>query len=262
MKKAVLTITLIATSVLLVVKISFAQDFSFDRAFQDYQYSLSVYNQAYSDYQDARDFYRKNQTLTLKEDARKKTLEMLRDRDQLFAVYLTALRMRILELPGLSGDEKNNIFGKIDSEVQWYKSHKDSYKDGDPLEDLFNKSKEAEDRYQTNTLPLVYESLITISLGEEIGIRLSHEEIYSGLKSTITNPDPFSRWISDTDSVISTLKQNEDQTRTQIPKLYGQLYSITGSYNTAIQTLASSVKSLTQLNSFITEMLTAIKNQI
>src|SRR6185369_830750 len=74
-----------------------AQTFDAAKAYQDYQYSLDVYNQANTDFEDAKDFYLTNKTLTLKEDARKKLLVMLRSRDQLEIVYLTALRMKILE---------------------------------------------------------------------------------------------------------------------------------------------------------------------
>ena len=195
---------------------------------------------------------------------------MLRERDQLEIVYLTTLRMKIVELAGLSGDEKNNIFGKIDSEVTWYKDHKEKYKDGDSLEDLFNKSAESESRHKTVTLAILYESLFTVSLGEEKGIRQNQEDIYGTLRSLVEenvkngklDMNPFNRWFSDIDSTISTLKQNEDQGKSKIQGIYNQHYNIEGIYSESVDILSSSVKSLSQLNNFLTEVLTSIKNQL
>lgn len=235
-------------------KKTFAQTFDAAKAYQDYQYSLDIYNQANTAFENAKNFYLTNKTLTLKEDTRKKLLVMLKDRDQLESVYLTALRMKMLET-------NSSISGNIEGEIAWYKDHINNYKDSDPAEDLFNKSSESESRYKTNTAPIVYESLFNISLGEEIGIRQDHEAIYSNLKSMITDPNPFNRWFTDIDLTINELKQNEDLSKTQIQKIYDQYSAGSSSYNSAIETLASSVKPLTQLNSFLTEVATSIKNQ-
>lgn len=247
-----------------------AQTFDFNRAYQDYQYNLTLYNQAYSDYQDAKNAYLQGgKTLQLQEVARVKTLAMLRERDTLIAVYLTALRLKIVETAGLSTDDKNNIFGKIDLEVKWYQNHLGSYTDGDTLDTLFTKSDEAQTRYTSATTPIIYESLFDVSLGAEIGFREDQETIYSNLKVIISagvasgklNINPFNRWYADIDSVITIIKQNETTARTQIQALYGQYYSASGSYNTATDTLSSSLTSLSQLNNFLTEVQTSLKNQ-
>ncbi len=238
-----------------------AQEFDFDRAYQDYQFSLTAYDQAYTGFGAARDFYLKNPTLTLKEDARKKTLAMLKSRDQLYIVYLTALRMKIVEVKGLTSDEKGAMFTKIDNEVAWYKSHAENYKDGDFLEDLFNKSSESESRYKTNTSPIIYEALFTISLGEQVGLRQDHEAVYSELRAGVTNPDPYSRWFNDIENIVKVLKENEEAAKTQLQKMYSQNYSPVSSYNSAIATLTTSLKPLSQINEFLIEVATAIKNQ-
>ena len=224
-------------------KKTFAQTFDANKAYQDYQYSLEVYNQANTSFENAKAFYLTNKTLTLKEEARKKLVTMLRDRDQLEIVYLTALRMKILQT--------NGSFGKIDSEIEWYKNHISVYKDNDPTEDLFNKSSEAESRYKTDTSPIINEALFIISLGEETKIRQDHEDIYANLKSMITDPNPFNRWITDIDSVLVAIKQSEDLSKTQIQE----------SYDTAIETLDSSLQQLKQLNKFLIEVSTSINNQ-
>jgi hypothetical protein len=269
MKKTALTIIVFSTLYLVLCTSARAQVFDFNKAYQDYQYSLGVYRNAYSSYQDSKDFYLKNPTLTLKEDARQKTLAMLKDRDQLGAVYLTMLRMKIVETKGLSEDDKNIIFGKIDPEVKWYQDHDKSYNSGDPLEVLFTKSGESESHYKATTLPIIYESLFDISLGAQAGMQNDMTVIYTSLKDIVStrvtggnlDMNPFNRWFTDIDTLIATLNQNSGVAKTQIAKIYGQYYSIVGAYNTSTDTLASSQSSLTQLNDFLTEVLTSLKNQ-
>src|SRR4030042_1887762 len=266
MKRKFLIIVFVFALALSWNKPSEAQDFNFTRAYQDYLYSQNAYSQAYSSYQDAKDFYLKSPTLTLKEDARKKTLAMLRARDQLEAVYLTALRIKIVETKGLSGDEKNNIFGKIDPEVKWYQDHAKEYQDGDSLEALFSKSAGVEEHYKATTLPNIYESLFDISLGFEVGVRQDQEQIYSDLKKIVDSGvssgslkmDPFNRWFTDIDGLIGVLKQNDETSKTQIQKIYGQYFSLQGSYNTATDTLSDSLVSLKKLNGFLTGVLASI----
>ena len=249
---------------------AFAQTFDFAKAYQDYQYTLGVYTQSFTDYQDARDFYLKNPTLTLKEETRKKTLSMLRNRDELMKVYLTALRMKIVETQGLSETDKNNIFGKIDAEVAWYVNHGTNYLDSDPLENLFGKSSESESRYKTNTSPIAYEALFYISLGTEQKLRSDQEDIYKNLRSVIDRDvaagkydiNPFNRWFTDIESVIQDIKQNETKARAGIQKMYDQNYlRPVSTFNASIDPLNSSIDLLNQLNRFLVEVTTSIQNQ-
>ena len=269
-KTALIIIILLIALSGISIQLAHAQTFDFAKAYQDYQYTLSVYNQSFADYQDARDFYLKNPTLTLKEDARKKTLTMLRNRDELMKVYLTALRMKIVETQGLDSDDKNNIFGKIDAEVAWYQDHEKNYLDNDPLENLFGKSSESESRYKTNTSPISYEALFYVSLGTEQGLRTAQEDIYKNLRSIIDQDvaagkydiNPFNRWFTDIESVIQELNQNEDKARKSIQKMYDQNYiQPTSTFNASIDPLNSSIDLLSQLNRFLVEVTTSIQNQ-
>lgn len=195
---------------------------------------------------------------------------MLKSRDKMESVYLTAIRMKILETKGFSEDEKNTIFGKIDPEVKWYQDHVSSYQDGDSTDTLFSKSKEVEDRYNSTTLPIIYESLFDASLSQEVGFRKDQENIYSDLKNLINDGvnagkldiNPFNRWFSDIDNVINTLKSNEDASKTQIQKIYSESFSIKSGYKSATDTLVSSQTSLEQFNEFLTEVVNSIKNQL
>lgn len=268
MKKAAIITTAFLTLTFWVSKAN-AQTLTFDRAYQDYQYNQTLYDQAYSSYQDAKNTYLANQTLSLKEDARKKTFTMLVMRDQLMVVYLTTLRTKISELPSLNGDDKNSIFGKIDEEVHFYTFHKDRLKEDWDLPTLFANSSQSQNQYKDKTALIVNEALFDISLGQLAGIRQAQEQIYSNLKTVINDGvatgklklDPFNHWLADIDSTDTTLKQNEDKARGQIQQMYAESYSFQGGYNTSVNTLISSVKLLSQMNEFLTEVVNYIKNQ-
>lgn len=267
MKKTAFIVILLLTF-LLGVSMVHAQTLTFDKAYQDYQYNLTVYGQAYSDYEDAKNAYLANPTLALKEAARQKTYTMLVDRDQLMVVYLTAVRTKIVELTGLSNDDKNNIFGKIDPEVNFYANHEQNYKSDETLDQLFSDSSQSQSQYKNSTSLIVEEALFDISLGQEAGLRIAHEQIYSTLRSIIDKGvasgtlklDPFNRWLTDIDATDATLKANESTARTQIQQIYSQNYSFTGGYDMAIETLTSSINPLSQFNEFLTEVLNYIKS--
>lgn len=269
MKKSTLFIVLTIVAGLLFVKTAQAQTFDFNKAYQDYQYIKTVYDQSYSDYQDARNAYQRNPTLSLKEEARKKTLTLLINRDQLLSTYLTALRTKIQEDTGLSDDDKNNIFGKIDAEVLWYNNDKSKYNTNDSLETLFGRSSESASRYKTNTILTIDESLIDIGLGEETSLRLNHEQTYSTIKSIIDagvasgklSMNPFNHWLSDIDTTDQLLKQNEAAVKTQVQKIYSQSYSPQGSYEGSVNLLLGGIKPLSQLNEFLREIISFLKNQ-
>lgn len=259
MKKTALIAIFFAALVFTVVPLVRAQTLTSDRAYQDYQYNLTVYDQAYSDFQDAKNAYLANpNSLALKDDARIKLYQMLMDRDQLMVVYLTALRTKITELPGLSNDDKNSIFGKIDPEVNFYANHKLVYKRDESLDQLFSDNGQSQAQYKNTTSLVVQESLFDISLGQVEGLRIAHEQIYSTLKSVIDagvaagtlKIDPFNRWLTDIDATDVTLKQNESSAKTQIAQIYSQNYTFQGGYDTAIQTLSSSINPLLQFNEF------------
>jgi hypothetical protein len=269
MKKTALTILFVLVF-LFSASVAKAQTFDAAKAYSDYQYQLSIYQQNYSEFQDAKTFYLGNSTLQLKEVARQKTIKMLKSRDNLMSVYLTALRMQILETKGFDDSQKNVVFGRIDSEVDWYKNHISVYLDSDQLVDLFNKSDESKSRYKTNTLPIIDESLFDIGQSQEIGLRLSHQEIYSNLKNFINEQvalgklriDPFNRWFNDIEAVSELLKKNEASGTEKIQTIYTHNYGVESTYDDATKILTSSVEPITQLNNYLTEMLASIQNQM
>lgn len=248
-----------------------AQDFNFDKAYQDYIFTQSQYQNAHSAYTDAKETYLKNPTLTLKEEARKKTRLMLIARDELERVYLTALRMKIFETKGVESGQKNTTLASLDSEVAWYKDHLAAYPDGEPLESLFTKSTEVETHYKTTTLPLIYNSLFQISLGQLAGFRMDQEDIYKSVRDFIQTQvdsgtmriDPFNRWFNDIQTTVTTLKDNETKAATQVTKLNTEgNFSPSGTFKSGVGKLSTSQNLILQLNGFLLELITAVRTQM
>lgn len=271
MKKIVTIITLftalIGLSVCLPIT-AVAQSFSFEKAYQDYQFSLTQYQKAYSDYVYAKGAYLMNPTLNLKDDARNKTLNLLVNHDQLLKVYLSMLRTKIVENNGLMDSEKNTIMSEIDSEIEWYNSDKANLSDNDSLDTLFNKSEDLKSRYTSTTNSLIKKSLTYITLGEEVSIKNTQNQIYGDLKAYIDSMvaigklslTPFNRWFTDINRVNESLSQNESDVREQIGKIADSFVTSESSYGSCIQLLSSSTAYLSQYNQYLTQVLNYIKN--
>lgn len=261
------------TAILLVLFFSFpgqitAQGLTFDKAYQDYLYTRTVYENSYRDFESSKNAYLGNRTLSLRDEAKGKLLIMLRNRDQLMSTYLTALRTKISELPSLTPELKNGILGKLDTEVAWYTNHKTNYKDDDQLETLFQKNKEAETHQKESLIYAVNESLFDITLGEQQGLRVVQEQIFADLKEIINKEveagkltlTPFNNWFNDVERSVQVLKDNETKASAELQKMYTQKNVNTKAYISAIDMLGNSIQPLAQLNQYLTEILTYIIN--
>jgi hypothetical protein len=238
--------------------------FTAQKSFDDYKYQQSLYENSRDGYIEAKTFYKKNPTLQLQEEARLKTLEMLKNRDQITIVYLTALRMQIVESTGFTAEEKGAIYSKLDPEVAWYQTHLETYTDGDDLNTLFTRSDECKSRYQSNTRYVVYESLFDISLSSAIGLRMDHQVVYADLKNFVNDQvstgkvtlDPFNRWLNATDAVLNALNQNELAAQKKMQSAFTQNLPINTVYNSAVSIMKNLVTLQAQLNNYLSELLT------
>ncbi len=144
------------------------EEFNFDRAYQDYIFSLSEYEKLEDTYQLKRSEYLKFQTLSSKTEAENATREMLKKRDEVVITYLTALRTKVVETNGVT--DKESKLNTIDQEVTWYKEHNNKLDEAFGLEDLVAKSNEVQTRYP-DTLIISYNSLTELSIGKLIALR-------------------------------------------------------------------------------------------
>lgn len=241
----------------------FAQDLTTQKAFNDYLFAQDNYRTSLSTYNLKKDSYLKNPTLSLKEELRLVTYDFLSKRNDYKRTYLTVVRTRTTELTGITKDEKETVFTKIDPEVVWYEKRKNEVKSTDSLEDLLNKSKEEDSRYQTDTLPIIYFSLSNISLSSVIELKTDHINLYEKLKKEAdelvklgrADSSLFERWYKDIDNELAKINDIEKLTRVEIQKIFSaDNYQIKKSYEKVAEILSPSKLNLLQLNKFISEL--------
>lgn len=240
-----------------------SQEFDFAKSYQDYIYSLTVYDGAFSDYEKAKDSYLKNPTLTLKEEARKKTLTMLRSREELFRVYLSSLRMKLIEI-------KTNVPSKLDEEIAWYQARKDAYQDQTTLEELFKKSNESAERYTAKSSYVIYESLFNISFGELTNLKSRQESVYKSIRNSIDQGvaagilklDPFNRWFTDIENVLKEIDLVNSKAKTKLAKMFEGNQAPKAAYTSAISELESNTTLQKSLSSFLTELLNSVNARL
>lgn len=196
------------------------EPFNFEKAYKDYIFTQSVYNNAHSEYQLARAQYMQAQTLAASSKAREATAAMLSARDDLMIVYITLIRQRLIESVGVDGSISQGLMTRLESEIVWYRNHKGKISSVATLDDLSKTSDEARKHYET-TEPLIYETLATVSVGKVSSERKAFTDILNSLKqktsSIRANGDldtaTAERWIIETDNklTLSIDKENEAQ---------------------------------------------------
>ena len=176
----------VCIGVILSSRVARAQDFDYQQAFKDYQYNYDLYNRLHDDYRLSRARYMQYKTLVSEEEAKKTTLAMLQARDDTIRTYLTALRLRVMESPGLSESEKESVYKRIDPEVAYIEDHKEKLTSVGSLDDFAKDSDEAKEQYGFSTENVIYNTLVNISVGNTAHKRSQMEEIISALRSKVT----------------------------------------------------------------------------
>lgn len=247
----------------------FAQDFNFIKAREDYVFVEDNYRKNLSDLNVKKNSYRKNPTLSLKEEVRLSFYQFAKSRNNYIRSYLTLLRIKTLELNGLNESQKSTIYSKIDPEVIWYEKRNNDYKELDTLEDIVNKIKEDVKRYENNK-QIIYFTLANINLGEIIDLKNNHTIIYGNLKKESNeliklgraDAGLFDRWFRDIDQEVNDLSDIESKTKTEIDKIYGaDEYLRNGGYKKAMEILDLSLASLLKLNGFVKELESVTANK-
>lgn len=241
----------------------YAQDFTFQKSREDYIFSEDNYRIGLSDYNLKSASYKKNPTLSLKEEFRLSTYQFVSYRNILIKSYLTMLRINTLESQGIDASQKEIVYSKLDPEVVWYENRKNNYDLSNTIEDIIRKTKEEDERYQVSTLPAIYYTLANISLGEAKTSKNIHLEIYNKLKKEANDliglgradAKLFERWFKDIDLELAKIAEIENNTKNQIEIIYGSdEYKRETGYKNAIEELNPIKSNLSNLNRFIMEL--------
>ena len=201
--------------------------FDFERAYQDYVFTVDVYGSEHSQYLLAKAQYNQAGTLVSQTKAREETVDMLEARDDVIITYLTALRMKLLEADGVSDITKNGLYTRIDSEVAWFTDHKARISSAGSLNDLTADSEEASDRYTSLTEVVAYETLATYPFGRLSLMRDETNSILTLIKDKLfeirSNGDIDTtiaeRWVFEVENKITRSLDKEIEAQSVIPDL-------------------------------------------
>ena len=241
----------------------FAQDFTFNRAREDYIFSEDNYKKALFDFNLKKGSYNKNPTLSLKEEFRLSSFTFVDSRNKYIKNYLTMLRIKTLENNGLKNEQKERIYEKIDKEVSWFDQRKNEYKSDNTIEQIFEKTKAEDLHYSDDTLPSIYFTLSYNSLGDAINIKNKNLKIYEKLKSEANNlvslgradESLFKRWFDDIEKELKLISEIEDKTiETTEKSVSTDKYQRQSGYEDSIETISSVKSNLYRLNSFVMEL--------
>lgn len=193
-------------------KLVWAQNFNYQKAYSDYVFALDTYKREHADYLLARGQYLQANTLASQTKAKDETEQMLIARDEVIATYLLALRMKLFESQGVKQSEKDALFTRVDSEIEWYRNHKNIINSAGTLEDLIIASEESFEHFTINSTPLFYEVLSTIPIGEIDLLRRKGTDLSSLLKTKMQqieiedqNADlkTMTQWLTETENKLT-----------------------------------------------------------
>lgn len=244
-----------------------AQEFDYSKAYQDFSYNFSLYDQQRVIYQSVRSEFLQYNTLTSKEKAKEETLKLLLVRDEVVKTYLTSLRMKIKELKGLTEAEKNGFYTRIDQEFKFYEDHKNKLSSAGSLEDLVEDSDEAKERYENFSKSVIYYSLIGIASGKNSYLRQEIEKQISELKTKISeireNADKdvssIERSITDLENKMARSREKDNLALDMVNKIKSTERDKDGIYNEALINSQDSFSYIKEVNNYLLEIIKQIK---
>jgi len=244
--------------------------FTYEIAYKDYVFMVDQYNKAHADYLLSRAQYLQAKTLASQTKARDATAVMIAARDDVLTTYLVALRMRLSETAGVTETTRGGLFTRLDTDVAWWKNHKQRINSAGTLEDLVNDSTLAVKHYPV-TEALAYEVLSTIPLGKAFELRTTLNTILSNTKSKVSqirgvgdhDVNQAERSILEVDQKLTRSLEKEIDAQKIISTLIlvddKQTSKKADAYNQVLFRLNESQQFLKEATSFMKEVMKQIK---
>jgi|GEM_PF-7035842 len=269
MNKKSLAVLISFIFVLVYTSTAFSQDNAFDykKAYNDHVYSLQLYSDAHDQYLIQKDKYLQFETLASKTDAQEATREMLNRRDESLRVYLSALRIKVMETDLLTIETQQDVLSQLDIEISWYETQKNKYLETDSLEDLINKSNETMSRYETHTKLAIYNSLLEVNSAEVLEIRTEQESILIRLEEKLIeieenknkNTQKIATWVGDVKIELEQSKAQEELAKTFYYDEKQSYKNVDKRYGGAFDYLELALTSLEKVDGYFKEILQEIK---
>jgi len=244
------------------------EEFNYERAYKDYIYNFNLYQNAHSTYQLARNQYLQAKTLTSQNNALEATRTMLQARDQTMITYLTAIRLKLAETPGLSDIIRDGLYSRIDQEVAWLNTHKENLTSAATLEDIVEDSNEARDRLGIQKT-IAFDAMRDISSSTVQIHRQSTSDIIAQIRVKVSeirgrqNKDTgvIERWILETDNRVTRSLEKDLEAASEYVNLYDRRNIPTYlDYVKSVQfRFEESIQYLKEANSYLKEIVKEIK---
>lgn len=244
---------------------------TFKDAFLQLNLRVEDYNKAYTEYELRRSQYLRFKSLQSEQDARIATAAMLRSRDDVVIAYITTLKLRLLETPGITSQEKDTFGVRLDGELGFWKDHKANVPSAGTLADLVADSDIAEVRYEENQ-DLFYNTLFIISNGRLTDMRTRLLENYGGIRTKVeairaeTRPEfmfeeekllAIDRFLFESENKIARAQEKQIEANT----LVARRGFTAQEYSTRLTILGQSQSYLREVTSFLKEVLVQVKNK-
>ena len=228
-------------------------------AYQTYINKTGVYQSAYSDYQVARSNYLASQSLDSQDKAIAATLKMLQARDDVMASYLSAI---------IAKGDKILSPTTLNTEVNWYNAHNNRLASAGSLNDLVSDSDEAKNEYQTITLPIIYQSIVALGVGNNTYIRGELVNEIAILQAKIdqikANQDKdvslIERSLVDVQNKISRSQDKDNSAKNLINSIKPNDNQIDNDFQDAESLVADSNSYLKEANQELLQIITEIKS--
>ncbi len=241
--------------------------FDADRAFQDYLYNTNLYRQSHSEYIIARESYLKYQTLTSKNTALEKTRLMLKNQDEVTRTYLTALRLKLAEVSGITNYGQNVLYLRLDDEIPWFQKHQQSLNSAGTIEDLVSLSEDGRNQYQKTEI-LAYQTLGAILTSKQ---NVLYEEITQKIKDLKEkigeirtkgdkNTSLAERWLLEAENRLTRSQEKQFSAQQLLAQMKTNDFNKNESYNKAQFTIEESHQYLKEANSYLKEVVRELKN--
>lgn len=248
-----------------------AQDeiYDYQRAYQDYVFVFDEYQKAHSNYKLTRSQYLQAKTLVSETQAREKTALMLQSRDAVIVQYLTTIRLRLSEAPGVPSTVKSGLDSRLAAEISWFENHKSQLSSAGTLNDLVADSNEASEHY-AETEKLVYESLLAVSSGKVTILRNDMSNILSNTRQKVSSiaskgdhdVSSAGRWLEEIDLKVVRSLDKSIQAESDIQELYGKTNLKADKrleiYNSANSVLSESQSLLRDAINYMKEVINSI----
>jgi len=248
----------------------------YEIAYQEYLDQTSTYQTVHQEYILRKSQYESFKTLQAQQDAQAATVKMLQERDEVVLSYLSALKEKVTENPGLSDIEKDALKVQIDTEITWFTDHKNNIPTAGSLDDLAKDSKLALAEYDKAQL-LFYKSLSSISSGKLTDVVSRFNDKFSELKSKVSEISAetreeyafssdklqrLDRWIFDAESRIDRAYAKHSDANDVINALGSgnrSVKNLPSAYDSVLTNLSLSQQYMKVAGGFLQEIVRDIK---